>query len=87
MKNRRLLVFATLLAGFATTAACTDTQSAFRNDTDGNANSADPVPGVSLSDNRESNWPALPERQSGEAYRQVVKTTFGVRERNFESGR
>lgn len=35
----------------------------------------------------ESNWPDVPPRQSGASYNAIIKTTFGFRERNFESGR
>lgn len=38
-------------------------------------------------DSQASNWPALPERQAGTSYGQVIVSPFGMRERNFESGR
>ena len=57
-----------------------------RSDTDIAANSTDPVPHAGPGQ-RYSNWPALPERQAGRSYSKRVHTTFGIRERNFESGR
>ncbi len=57
-----------------------------RSDTDIQANSTEIVPHTGTGE-RYSNWPALPERQAGRSYSQLVHTTSGVRERNFESGR
>ena len=79
------LILAAAVAGLALVAPAQATETP-RNDTDIKANSTAPVPGVSKN-SRLSNWPALPERQAGRSYSAIVHTTFGLRERNFESGR
>ncbi|MEX0337558.1 MAG: hypothetical protein AB3N11_00820 [Arenibacterium sp.] len=73
------------IAGLALVAPAQATETP-RNDTDIKANSTAPIPGVT-GNPRLSNWPALPERHAGRSYSAIVHTTFGSRERNFESGR
>lgn len=58
-----------------------------RNDTTTQANAKIPFNDPAVTWRKASNWPGLPERQSGKAYRQMIFTTSGFRERNFESGR
>ncbi|MEX0282390.1 MAG: hypothetical protein AB3N13_14495 [Arenibacterium sp.] len=82
MKSPIILV---TLAGLALGAPALATETP-RNDTDIEANSTAPIPGVT-GNPRLSNWPALPERHAGRSYSAIVRTTFGSRERNFESGR
>ena len=57
-----------------------------RSDTEVSANTTQTIPNAGPGE-KYSNWPALPERQAGKSYSKRVKTTFGLRERNFESGR
>ena len=66
--------------------ALADKKFPLRTDTDIAANTTDPVANAGAGQ-RYSNWPALPERQAGRSYSQMVNTTSSARERNFESGR
>lgn len=77
------------LAGvFAATAALSEpTHETPRSDTDFESNFVAPDVDPVTKNPAHSNWPGLPERHAGRPYSKLVVTTFGPRERNFESGR
>ena len=80
------IAFVTAALCLAAVPALADKKFPLRTDTDIAANSTDAVANAGAGQ-RYSNWPALPERQAGRSYSKPVHTTFGIRERNFESGR
>lgn len=80
------VAFVTAALCLAAVPALADKKFPLRTDTDIAANTTDPIANAGAG-KRYSNWPALPERHAGRSYSQLVHTTSGVRERNFESGR